>query len=67
MTSRLRIMLEIGMEIVNYARHKCAVCGLKVDRGEKYYVAVTSFRMIHSYHLDSSQNVIMGGIDAVFR
>ena len=67
MRKRLKILLEIASEIVNYARHNCAVCGSKVDRSEKYYIAVTSFRMVHAYHLDTPQNMNPGKIDAVFR
>ena len=37
---------------IHCLQHKCAICGIKIGKEERYYVALTSFNMIHAYHLE---------------
>lgn len=36
---------------IHYLQHKCAICGIKIGKEEQYYIALTSFNMIHAHHL----------------
>ncbi|MHB8559597.1 MAG: hypothetical protein ACYDAP_00300 [Thermoplasmataceae archaeon] len=36
---------------IHYLQHKCAICGIKIEKEEQYYVALASFNMIHAYHM----------------
>lgn len=52
-TSKLQPQLETIKKhsLIHYLQHKCAICGIKIGKEERYYVALTSFNMIHAYHL----------------
>lgn len=61
--NEIREMFEIGGKILreykDYKHHICFVCHQKIE-GEDYYISLSSFNMMHSYHFQDEEKKKIG-------